>query len=255
MKALALSLLLPLAACAQFADSPHQILEKIKGIGLNVKTRDQVEPMLESAVDGWEKRDPRSPEYAQTLTMLGMVRQSRADLDIQQLRTSVEPLYRRALAIYARSFAAPDDADLAMTLELQASVLGTIGQVEDATPLRERAETIRKARVRELQEGNRRIGAAFKVGNGISAPTITYKVEPEFTELARFLKHQGTVILRLVVDTNGLPQDISLVRGIGLGLDENAVLAVRAWRFRPGQDGSGQNVPVIVNLEVNFRLL
>lgn len=255
MKAVLVLLAITFAAGGQTTEAPHQLLEKIKAIGLSLKTRDQVEPMLENAVAGWEQHDPRSPEFAQTLTMLGMIRQSRADLDIPQLRANVEPLYRKALAVYARSFATADDADIALTCELQASVLGTIGEVMDATPLRERAATIRKARARELQEGSRRVGAAFKIGGGISAPIPTYKVEPEYTEIARFLKLQGTVVLRTVVDPDGIPQDIALVRSFGFGLDENAVRAVRAWRFRPGQDENGQNVPVIANIEVNFRLL
>jgi TonB family protein len=254
MRALLVSLLLPLAAGAQSTEAPHQLLEKIKAIGLSLKTRDQVEPMLENAVAGWEQHDPRSPEFAQTLTMLGMIRQSRADMDISQLRANVEPLYRKALSVYARSFATADDADVALTCELQAWVLGTIGEVMDATPLRERAETIRKARVREMQEGAIRIGAAFKIGNGISAPIITSRVEPAFPELARFLKQQGTVKLRFVVDTNGIPQDISLTRSLGFGLDEHAARALRAWRFRPGEDGSGQAVPVILEIEMNFRI-
>jgi TonB family protein len=255
VKALVVYLLVTFAAGAQTTEAPHQILEKIKAIGLSLKTRDQVEPMLENAVAGWEQHDPRSPEYAQTLTMLGMIRQSRADLDLTQLRNNVEPLYRKALAVYARSFATADDADVALTCELQAWVLGTIGEVMDATPLRERGETIRKARVREMQEGARRIGAAYKVGNGISAPVPTHRVEPDFPELARFLKQQGTVKLRCVVDANGIPQDISLTSSLGFGLDEHAVRALRAWRFRPGQDGNGQDVAVILEVEMNFRIM
>jgi TonB family protein len=255
MKALLVSLLIPLAAGAQSTEAPHQILEKIKAIGLSEKTRDRLEPMVENAIAGWEQHDPRSPEYAQTLTMLGMIRQSRADMDMSQLRSNVEPLYRKALAVYAHSFATADDADIALTCELQAWVLATIGEVMDATPLSERAATIRKARVRELQEGYRRVGAAFKVGNGITAPVPTSKVEPEYTDLARFLKKQGTVRFRFVVDQNGIPQDISLINSLGFGLDENAVRALRTWRFRPGQDGNGDEVPVILEVEMSFRLL
>jgi periplasmic protein TonB len=57
----------------------------------------------------------------------------------------------------------------------------------------------------------------------------------------------------LVVDELGRPQDISLVRGIGFGLDENAVRAVRSWRFKPGSS-EGQPVPTIATVELNFRL-
>lgn len=250
----ALLLLLSLGALAQETEAPHETFQKAKALGLSAKTIDQLEPLLERAIQGWQDRDPRNPEFAQTLTMLGMVREFQADLEIQALRANVEPLYRRALAVYDRSLTPPGSADLALTLELQARVLNSIGQVEDATPLSERALAIRKLRVRELQEGAPQTATAFKPGNGISAPVAVSKTEPEYTNDARFLNQQGTVVLQLVVDQQGRPQNVSLVRSLGFGLDENAAQAVRTWRFRPGVSG-GEPVPTIVNIEVNFRLL
>jgi protein TonB len=35
------------------------------------------------------------------------------------------------------------------------------------------------------------------------------------------------------VDDHGLPQNVHLVRGLGMGLDENAVAAVKQYRFAP----------------------
>ena len=52
----------------------------------------------------------------------------------------------------------------------------------------------------------------------------------------------------------GIPQDIRIVRSLGLGLDQKAIEAVQKWRFKPGQK-DGQPVPVSAAIEVNFRLL
>jgi len=238
---------------AQNTETPHDTLLRVKRIGLSAATVDQVEPLLDKAVQGWTDLNPRSLEYAQTLTLLGMVRQYLSELDILQLRNNVEPLYKRAVSLYDRSVVPPEPTDLALTLELEAGVLNAIGEVQEATFLSERALTIRKARVREAQEGAPRIPTAYKPGNGISAPIVATRTEPAYTNEARFLKVQGTVVLRLVVDEKGRPQDISLVNSLGYGLDENAVLAVRTWRFIAGKDESGKALPTIVNVEVNFK--
>ncbi|HEY2844668.1 MAG TPA: TonB family protein [Bryobacteraceae bacterium] len=97
-------------------------------------------------------------------------------------------------------------------------------------------------------------GTAFKIGGGVSAPVPVYRPEPEYSEEARKAKWQGAVMLSLVVDENGVPQDIKVIRSIGLGLDQKAIEAVQKWRFKPGAK-DGKAVPVIANIEVNFRLL
>jgi TonB family protein len=238
---------------AQTTETPHQTVQRVKGIGLSAETVDQVEPLLEKAVQGWADLNPRDLEYAQALSMLGMVRQFFADVDIPRLRNNVEPIYKKALSVYDRSIVAPAPSDLALTLELEAGVLNAIGEVQEATFLSERAITIRKERVREIQEGAPRMTTAYKPGEGISAPTISARSEPAYTSEARFLRVQGAVGLRFVVDEKGLPQDISLVQSLGYGLDENAVRAVRTWRFLPGKDESGKPLPTILNMEITFK--
>ena len=239
---------------AQEAETPHQTLQRAKALGLSDKTIDQLEPLLEHAIVGWQDRDPRNPEFAETLTMLGMMRQHEADLDIQALRNTVEPLYKHALQVYQRSLTDPDPDKLALTLELEAAVLNAIGEVEDATPLSDRALAIRKERVRGMQAGAPQISAAYKPGDGVTAPKVINKAEPGLTDVARFLKINGTVSLRFVVDEHGVPQDIALIHSVGYGLDEKAVEALRTWRFQPG---ASDNLPVatIVTIEMIFRAL
>jgi len=97
-------------------------------------------------------------------------------------------------------------------------------------------------------------GGVYKIGGGVSAPVPVYRPEPEYSEEARKAKWQGSVLLAIVVDENGLPQDVRVIRSVGLGLDQKAIEAVQKWRFKPGQK-DGKPVPVSANIEVNFRLL
>ena len=84
--------------------------------------------------------------------------------------------------------------------------------------------------------------------------SLLSKVEPEYSEEARSLKMQGTVLLKIVVDTDGVAKNIQLVSGQGHGLDEKAATAIGLWKFKPGERG-GVPVPVMAQIEVNFRLM
>jgi periplasmic protein TonB len=96
-------------------------------------------------------------------------------------------------------------------------------------------------------------GGVYKVGGGISAPEALSSPDPEYTDEARQAKKQGTCILSMIVDAQGHPRDIRVVRGLGFGLDAKAVDAVRQWRFQPAaKDGNPVNVQISV--EVEFRL-
>jgi len=97
-------------------------------------------------------------------------------------------------------------------------------------------------------------GGVFKVGGGVSAPSVLFRVDPEYSEEARKAKYSGTVILSIVVDTEGHAKDIHVVKSLGMGLDEKAMEAVAKWKFKPGMKG-GSAVNVRASIEVNFRLL
>jgi protein TonB len=96
-------------------------------------------------------------------------------------------------------------------------------------------------------------GGLMHVGGGVSAPVPTYEVEPEFSEEARKAKFMGTVTVALIVNAQGLPQNVHLARGVGMGLDEKAIEAVKQYRFKPAMF-NGKPVAVEVNVEVNFQI-
>lgn len=97
-------------------------------------------------------------------------------------------------------------------------------------------------------------GGAFRVGGGVSAPAVLFKIDPEYSEEARKAKYSGTVTLAVVVTPDGKATEIHVIKSLGMGLDEKAVEAVQKWKFKPGMKG-GQAVPVRATIEVNFRLL
>jgi TonB family protein len=92
-----------------------------------------------------------------------------------------------------------------------------------------------------------------RVGGRVSLPSVIAKRSPEYTEEARRAKLAGTVILSIVVDTEGIARDIRVVQSLGMGLDEKAIDAVRHWKFKPGQK-AGQPVNVRATVEINFKL-
>ena len=97
------------------------------------------------------------------------------------------------------------------------------------------------------------IDAVYQVGQGVSAPVLLRKVEPEYTEAARKAKHEGTVLLYVQINADGDATNIRVVRSLGLGLDEKAVECVKQWKFKPGYKGN-RPVTVEATIEVNFRL-
>ena len=97
-------------------------------------------------------------------------------------------------------------------------------------------------------------GGVFRVGGGVSAPTVLFRVDPEYSEEARKAKYSGTVVLAVIVDTEGHAREIHVVKSLGMGLDEKALEAVAKWKFRPGMR-NGVAVNVRAQIEVNFRLL
>jgi len=104
-------------------------------------------------------------------------------------------------------------------------------------------------------EGGEGGGGRLRGFSGAStAPVVLFQVEPEFSEEARKAKLQGVVMLYAEVDTNGRLRNIRVTQGLGLGLEEKAIEAVKQWRFRPGTR-DGKPVVSAAAIEVNFHLL
>jgi TonB family protein len=102
-------------------------------------------------------------------------------------------------------------------------------------------------------EGGGTGGGVYRPSAGVTTPRLLARVEPRYTADALERRIQGAVWLELMVDRAGRPVDFRVVRSLDRGLDEEAISAVRQWRFAPGTlAGSPVDVQVIV--VVDFRI-
>jgi TonB family protein len=96
-------------------------------------------------------------------------------------------------------------------------------------------------------------GGPYRPGSGITPPSIQREVKPVYTEEGRRRSVEGDVVLEVVVRADGSVGNVRVVQGLGSGLDQRAVDAVRQWRFSPARR-YGTPVDVMVEIAVEFRL-
>jgi periplasmic protein TonB len=100
-------------------------------------------------------------------------------------------------------------------------------------------------------------GGVYQIGNGVTSPQLIREVKPNYTGDAMRAKLQGVVEMEAVVLPDGSvdPNRIKITRSLDstFGLDQQAIIAVKQWRFRPGTY-KGSPVPVLVNVELTFTL-
>ncbi|HSL23282.1 MAG TPA: TonB family protein [Vicinamibacterales bacterium] len=98
-------------------------------------------------------------------------------------------------------------------------------------------------------------GGAYRPGSGVEIPRVLREVKPAYTADAMRAKIQGIVELEAVVLPDGSVGEVSITRSLDrtFGLDNEAIKAVRQWRFIPGTR-LGKPVPVLVTIELTFTL-
>jgi TonB family protein len=106
----------------------------------------------------------------------------------------------------------------------------------------------------ELSSANDAESSAFRVGGDVSAPVPVSTPAAIYTDEARRKDIQGVCMIRLIVDSRGMPQSPRVVRPLGFGLDQKAIEAVLHYRFRPAIKKGVGPVPVVITIAVNFRL-
>lgn len=212
-----------------------------------------------------ESSSPNVPEHAEALDLMALLMKSQAyaaaenrremgsDLGHEQWRTEAAPLIKRAMEICEANCNAKP-GDLALALELQADVLG---RTNEGAPFWDRAMKIRAQRVTEMNAAssaqsvdplNALLGPPPKrVGRDMSAPSVLSKKEPDYTEPARLSRYSGSALFTVIIDAQGFPSNIRLVRGLGYGLDENGAHAITAWRFRPATKDGSPVTPVFLS--------
>ena len=168
----------------------------------------------------------------------------------QVIFAKAEGYYRTALEIRERALG-PDHVDTVVTLEHLARLLHKLSRPDGAAPLETRAREFRRKSASDPGAGE--VGAGSGASSGQRAALVE-RTEPGYTDEARIANHEGSVLLRAEIDAEGRPGKLFVVRPLGLGLDEQAVKAVRLWKFRPARR-AGRRVPSSVMLEIAFRLM
>jgi TonB family protein len=92
----------------------------------------------------------------------------------------------------------------------------------------------------------------YHLGGGVTNPILRYAPDPAFSTAVRKLGVSGMAVIALVVDEDGLPRQVHIVRPLGMGADECAVAAVLQYRFSPATYHK-RPMPAEINIEVNFR--
>jgi TonB family protein len=88
----------------------------------------------------------------------------------------------------------------------------------------------------------------------ITPPKPVLQINPEFTEEARKNRiGDSRVGVEIVVGLDGRVHSSRVIRGVGYGLDEQALRVLPLWRFEPARQGD-QPVAIRINMEFTFNL-
>ena len=102
-------------------------------------------------------------------------------------------------------------------------------------------------------EGGGTGGGPYRPGSGMEPPRLLHEVKAEYTDDARRQGITGDVLLEIVVRHDGGVGDVRVLQGLGAGLDERAITAVKQWQFNPARRKSAP-VDVLVEVAVEFTL-
>jgi TonB family protein len=212
------------------------------------------------------------PEVAGALVYLGQRALGRFD------RTTAENYFQRALTVDATgpnagkaflwlaamrqsSFGGESEAELFYQKSIAADPANGQARINSAGLLRrqkrfdeaEQMENDGRSMARTTTETVVNPSGVYRVGNGVSAPSLLFKTEPEYSMEARAAKLQGTVLLYVEIDPDGTAQNFAVRRSLGLGLDEQSIEAVKRWKFKPAMK-DGWPVTVAATIEDTGRL-
>jgi TonB family protein len=95
---------------------------------------------------------------------------------------------------------------------------------------------------------------ASNVSSVVPPRVDQYTTPPLYSDDARSLGVEGSVVLEVIVGVDGKARGLHVIQGLGFGLDQNALVAVRDWHFVPGKrDGRPVEFPIRINVEFSLK--
>jgi TonB family protein len=94
---------------------------------------------------------------------------------------------------------------------------------------------------------------AVAITDDITPPRLSEVANPDYTAEARKKRIEGSVTVAIVVDKKGDVANAKVVKGLGYGLDENAIIAVKEWKYKPAEK-DGEPIAVKMEVTVDFFL-
>jgi TonB family protein len=107
--------------------------------------------------------------------------------------------------------------------------------------------SLRNAELNELIAND----MATRLGPGVLPPQVVHRVEPQYSPQANRQMRAGGVILDAVIPEDGSPRIVRVIQSMDWELDENAINALKQWRFSPAMK-DGRPVKVRMNIAINF---
>jgi TonB family protein len=94
----------------------------------------------------------------------------------------------------------------------------------------------------------------YPIGGDVTPPRSLSAADPvDSGSYDGKVKRQGAVAVRMVVNTDGVPEDIHVVRSAGKDLDAKAIEAIQQYRFSPAMR-KGKPVATQITIESQFYI-
>ncbi|BBO16085.1 conserved hypothetical protein [Candidatus Brocadia pituitae] len=151
------------------------------------------------------------------------------------------------------------DQSITPVTERQQESVKPVPQEEPVTPVQPKVDTAKPTSpTREKKQQQQTVKPAQRPSQGTTGtkntPGYSRNQPPEYPRLAKQMRQEGLVILRVEMDQKGMPVQVEIAQSSGYPLlDQAALKAVKRWRFQPGRIGDSP-VKSVVAIPVRFRL-
>jgi len=149
-----------------------------------------------------------------------------------------------------RTKSVDDDEPYEMTLRSHPSIAIDVLAAPSASP-----EKVDSAPASHSEPSPDSSPGLYKVGGRITPPSIIHQVEPEYSDYGLQNRFTGICAIGLIVNANGVPRNVHVIKGLEPSMDDNAMDAVKQYRFKPAMLDGTTPVPVEITVEVDFKLV